>query len=112
MAVVFSIFSVFMSWHLVRQLLEEKDSKNTKRTYKVAQQVFHEYLLEKGIAEPKEKSEISRVLKRFYVEERKKDGSAYTMESLRTLKDGLKIYLKTKAGVDIDVKANKCFSLC
>ena len=33
----------------IRQLLEEKDSKNTKRTYKVAQQVFHEYLLEKRI---------------------------------------------------------------
>ena len=45
----------------IRQLLEEKDSKNTKRTYKVAQQVFQEYLLEKGIAEPTEKSEIARV---------------------------------------------------
>ena len=39
----------------IRQLLKEKDSKNTKRTYKVAQQVFHEYLLEKGIAEPTER---------------------------------------------------------
>ena len=59
-----------MLWHLaedeIRQLLEEKDSKtHAKRTYKVAQQVFHEYLLEKGIAEPTEKSEIARVLKRF-----------------------------------------------
>ena len=86
----------------IRQLLEEKDSKNTRRTYKVAQQVFHEYLLEKGIAEPKEKSEIAQVLKRFYVEARKKDGSAYTLGSLRTLKYGLKRYFKTKAGVDID----------
>ena len=69
-----NIFSLdifcFMLWHLaedeIRQLLEEKDSKNTcKKTYKVAQQVFHEYLLEKGIAEPTEKSEIARVLKRF-----------------------------------------------
>ena len=33
----------------IRQLLEKKDSKNTKRTYKVAQQLFHEYLLENGI---------------------------------------------------------------
>ena len=51
----------FMLW-LIRQLLEEKDSKNTCKKniqYKVAQQVFHEYLLEKGIAEPTEKSEIA-----------------------------------------------------
>ena len=38
---------------------------HARKTYKVAQQVFHEYLLEKGIAEPTEKSEIARVLKRF-----------------------------------------------
>ena len=49
----------------VRQLIEGKDSENTKRTYKVAQQVFHDYLTEKGIAELTEKSEIARVLKTF-----------------------------------------------
>ena len=43
----------------VRQLLERKDSKNTKRTYNVAQQVFQEYLLGKRIAEPTEKGEIA-----------------------------------------------------
>ena len=41
------------------QLLKEKDSKNTERTYKVAQQVFNEYLLEKRIAEPTEKRKIA-----------------------------------------------------
>ena len=56
------------SEHEIRQLLEEKDSKNTKRTNKVAQQVFHEYLLERGL----QKSEIARVLKRFYVEVRRR----------------------------------------
>ena len=55
------------SWFLsssedeIRQLLEEKYSENTKRTYKAAQQVF-------------------RVSKRFYVEARRKDGSAYTIK--------------------------------
>ena len=53
------------SEHNIRQLLEEKDSKNKKNQTKVAQQVFHEYLLKKGIAEPTDKSEIARVLKRF-----------------------------------------------
>ena len=42
----------------IPQLLEEKDSKNTKRTYKVAQQLFHECFLENGIAEPKEKAKL------------------------------------------------------
>ena len=58
--------------------------------------------MEKGISEPTEKGEIARVLKSFYVEARKKDGSAYTMGSLRTLKYGLKRYFKTTVGVDID----------
>ena len=54
----------------IRQLLEEKDQNKHKKTYKVAQEAFHEYLLKKGIAEPTEKSEIPRILKRFYVEVR------------------------------------------
>ena len=59
-----------MLWHLaedeIRQLLEEKDSKITcKKNIQSRSQVFHEYLLEKGIAEITEKSEIARVLKRF-----------------------------------------------
>ena len=69
----FSRFFCFMLWHLaedeIRQLLQKVVKKtpktHAKRTYKVAQQVFHEYLLEKRIAEPTEKSEIARVLKRF-----------------------------------------------
>ena len=59
----------FMLWHLaedeIRQLLEEKDSKSTcKRTYKVTQQVFYEYLLEKGIAEQQNCSSFKKVLER------------------------------------------------
>ena len=42
----------------IRHLFEEKDFKNTKRTCKFAQQVFLEYLLEKVMAEPTDKSEI------------------------------------------------------
>ena len=64
----------------IRQLLEEKDSENTKRTCKATQQVFLEYLVEKEIKEPTEKSEIAWVSKRFYAEARRKDGSAYTIK--------------------------------
>ena len=62
-----------MLWHLaedeIRQLLEEKDSKNTCKkniqSRSTSVSCLHEYLLEKGIAEPTEKSEIARLLKRF-----------------------------------------------
>ena len=56
------------------QLLEEKNSENTKRTYKAAQQVCHEYLVEKEIKKPMEKSKIAWVAKRFYIEAQRKDG--------------------------------------
>jgi argininosuccinate lyase len=57
----------------IQKLLENKDADNTKRTYKVAKEVFYEYLNEKlGIPEPTEKSELAQVLKKFYVEARKK----------------------------------------
>ena len=39
----------------IKQLLEDKDSENTKRTYKVAKEVFVEYLREKRIPERNEK---------------------------------------------------------
>jgi hypothetical protein len=72
-----------------------------KRTYKVAKEVFYEYLNEKGIPEPTEKSEFAQVLKKFYVEARKKDGSSYSMGSLKTIQCGLKRYLKMVTGFDI-----------
>ena len=52
----------------IRQLLEEKYSENTKRTYKAAQQVFHEYLVEKGDLRANGKKRNCSGFKRFYVE--------------------------------------------
>ena len=73
--IFFSIFSIScygispktINRQSLRQSLQEKDSKNTckKNIQSRSTEVFHEYLLEKGIAEPTEKSEIARVLKRF-----------------------------------------------
>ena len=62
-----SLFKALLKTKFVN-CLKKKTPKTQKKTYKVAQQVFHEYLLKKRIAEPTEKSEIARVLKRFYVE--------------------------------------------
>ena len=58
----------------IEKLLEDKDSENTKRSTKVAKELFFEYLKEKNIQEPHDKKELAQVLKSFYVESRKKDG--------------------------------------
>ena len=36
----------------IEKLLEDKDSENTKRSTKVAMELFYEYLKEKNIQEP------------------------------------------------------------
>ena len=56
------------------ELLEDKDSENTKRSTKVAKELFYQYLKEKNIQEPHDKKELAKVLKSFYVKARKKDG--------------------------------------
>ena len=63
----------------IEKLLEDNDSENTKRSTKVAKDLFYEYLKEKNIQEPHDKKELAQALKSFYVEARKKDGSFYSM---------------------------------
>ena len=63
----------------IEKLLEDNDSENTKRSTKVAKDLFYEYLKEENIQEPHDKKELSQALKSFYVEARKKDGSFYSM---------------------------------
>lgn len=41
----------------IEKLLEDKDSENTKRSTKVAKELFYEYLKEKNIQEPHDKKE-------------------------------------------------------
>ena len=43
----------------IEKLLEDKDSENTKRSTKVAKELFYEYLKEKNIQEPHVKKRIS-----------------------------------------------------
>ena len=45
----------------------------------MAKELFYEYLKDKNIQEPHDKKELAQVLKSFYVEARKKDGSFYSM---------------------------------
>ena len=93
-------FATFSSQD-IENIVQNKDSNNTKRATKVARQVFTEYLKEKKLLEPEEPSELAKCLKSFYVEARKKDGSCYSMGTLRSLKFGLCRYYKAERGIDI-----------
>ena len=98
------------------RVIEEKDSKNTKRATKASVKVFNEYLQEKNLDEPHhdDKGTLANVLKRFYAEARKKsDGSPYSKSSMTSLRFGLNRHFKTK-GTDIIqdqefAEANKVF---
>ena len=56
----------------IEELLEDKDSENTKRLTKVAKELFYEYLKEKNIQEPHNKKELAQVLKSFMLKREKR----------------------------------------
>ena len=85
----------------IEKIVEDKDSQNTKRSTKVAKELFADYVKEKKLREPEEKKELARTLKTFYVEARKKDGSSYSIGSLKTLRFGLNRHFKSTRGIDI-----------
>ena len=98
------------------RLIEEKDSKNTKRATKASVKVFNEYLQEKNLKKPHhdDKVPLANVLKRFYAEARKKsDGSPYSKSSMTSLRFGLNRHFKTKETDIIQdpefAEANKVF---
>ena len=79
----------------------------------MAKELFADYVKEKNLREPEEKKELARTLKTFYVEARKKDGSSYSMGSLKTLRFGLNRHFKSTRGIDIinDVKFNEAYKV-
>ena len=93
----------------IEKIVESNDSQNTKRSTKVAKELFADYVKEKNLREPEEKKELAQTLKTFYVEARKKDGSSYSMGSLKTLRFGLNRHFKSTRGIDIinDVEFNE-----
>ena len=56
----------------IEKVVEDKDSQNTKRSTKVAKELFADYVKEKKLREPEEKKELEETLKTFYVETRRK----------------------------------------
>ena len=82
-------------------LLDDKDVKSTKRATKSALKVFHQYLKEKKAGEPQTKETLANVLKLFYAEARKTDGTSYSKSTLNSLRFGLNRHFKATRGFDI-----------
>ena len=97
-------------------LLDDKDAKSTKRAKKSALKVFHQYLKEKKADEPQTKDTLANVLKMFYAEARKADGTSYSKSTLSSLRFGLNRHFKATRGFDIIndsefTDANKVFGV-
>ena len=58
-------------------LLDDKNTKSTKRATKSALTVFQQYLKDKKADEPQTSDTLADVLKLFYAEARKADGASY-----------------------------------
>ena len=92
----------------LEKLLADKDAENTKRVAKLAGNIFTTYLKEKKIKEPDDKESLAAVLKLFYIEARKEDGTAYSNSTLNSFRFGLnRHYLSTR---DINIINDSAFN--
>ena len=82
-----------MSEENIAQLLNDKDSENTKKSTKQHRLIFESYLKEKNIRNPTTAVEAA-VLRKFYAEARKKDGRMYSKNSLCSIRFSLLNSLK------------------
>ena len=63
-----------------------KMQKAPRRATKSALKVFHQYLKEKKADEPHTKDTLAKVLKLFYTEAPKVDGTSYSKSTLNSLR--------------------------
>ena len=66
----------------IAQLLNDKDSENSKKSTKQHRLIFESYLKEKNIRNPTTAVELAAVLQKFYAKASKKDGQMYAKNSL------------------------------
>lgn len=88
----------------IQRILEDKNRPNTKKATKTAVNVLREYLKEKELEtnfEDFDKSFLNNVLRKFYVEVRKRDGDFYKKSALNSIRFALNRYLQTTRKIDI-----------
>lgn len=93
-------------------ILKNKDSANTQRATEKCVKAFKAYLTSKELPtdfEEWDKSRLSAVLSKYYVEVRREDGELYKTGSMINIRAGLNRYLKGK-GKAIDLIKEPVFS--
>lgn len=81
----------------LKELIEQKDSKNTQKSTAGQVNIFRDYLLARNMDTNFEewgKQELADCLKKFYVEVRRGDGKEYKTGSLINIRAGLNRHLK------------------
>ena len=54
-----------MTEQAIEKIVEDKDTQNTKRSTKVAKEMFADYVKEKKLSKPEEKKELTQTLKTY-----------------------------------------------
>ena len=91
-------FSTVDEIEIEKQLID-KNSINTHKATKVACNIFFVYLREKQIEidiETVSSSQLNKILTKFYVEVRKKDGSMYSKSTLTSIRFGIQRLINQK----------------
>ena len=95
----------------LKLLLEDKSSQNTKKATSVMWRVLHSYMKEKKIEFSVEtclKTELNAILRNFYAEVRKKDGTFYSKQSFMCMRSALHRMIKGERS-DIDIIEDREF---
>ncbi|XP_032228739.1 uncharacterized protein LOC5504541 [Nematostella vectensis] len=88
----------------IQRLLEERSTRNTKKANRFAVRIFREYLREKGhdpCFEDYDKTSLNNILRKFYVEARKRDGDFYKKSALSAIRFALNRHLQLVRNIDI-----------
>ena len=89
----------------IEQLIESKDAKNTKRTISNARKIFLDFAANRGKKEEDLRrmtaNELDDILYAFFPSIRKKDGDLMKLTTLKTIRYGISVYLKTELGLDL-----------
>ena len=88
----------------INDILQSKDSKNTKNATKVALQTLMAYIIEAD----KEVNlcdcsheQLAELLRNFYIDVRKKDGTSYKLSALKGIRFGLSRHFSRELEIEI-----------
>ena len=87
----------------IAKLIEERNRPNTNRSTKQCVSILRQYLAAKNLSDVEllPDADLPEILKKFYADARKKDGSRYHTQSLKNIRSGINRYFKEKHKIDI-----------